>query len=141
MESRLHEVLKEAAVTELEKEGYYVHVEPSEPPSWRLSWSLYRPDVFGVLSREAESKFVLVECETDPRTRHMSGKISKIKRSLTIQKRLNERHILLLLLVIPCRTLRRVNSAEIRRLWDIWIVNYRGRIVQKIPRKECIRAL
>lgn len=140
MESRLHELLKEAALTELGREGYYLYVEPSNPHSWRLSWSLYRPDILGTLANEAEFRFVLAECETNPRIRRIKGKISKIKRNLTFQKRLNERSFLRLLLVIPAGMLYRVNNHEVRRLWEIWIVNYRGKIIRKIPRKECTQA-
>ena len=136
VESKLHEVLKEAAFTELKKEGYYLYVEPSGPPSWRLNWSLYRPDIVGTLSNEAELSFVLVECETNPRIRRIKGKTSKIKRSLTFQKRLNERCILRFLLVIPAGTLHRVNNPDVRTLWEIWIVNYKGEVIYKIPRKE-----
>ena len=74
MESRLHEVLKEAVSSELRREGYYLYVEPSDPPFWRLNWSLYRPDVFGVFSTEAESRLVLAECETNPRVKRIKGK-------------------------------------------------------------------
>lgn len=140
MESRLHELLKEAALTELEKEGYYLYVEPSDPPSWRINWSLYRPDVAGTLTNEAEFRFVLVECETNPNIRRIKRKISKIRKSLTVQNRLNEKYLFRLLLVIPAGMLNRVNYSDIRLRWEIWIVNYRGEIIHKIPSKECASA-
>lgn len=136
MESRLHELFKRAVFTELEREGYDLYVEPLEPPLSRLNWSQYRPDVFGVLYDEAESRFVLVECETDPRIKRIKGKLSKI-RSLNIQKILNEKRVVFrLLLVIPLGMLHRVNCLEIRRFWEIWIVNYRGEIIYKIQKKD-----
>ena len=140
MESRLHELLKEAALTELEKEGYYLYVEPSDPPSWRLNWSLYRPDIAGTLTNEVEFWFVLVECETKPNIRRIRRKISKIRKSLTFQNRLNETYLFRLLLVIPAGMLERVNYSEVRLRWEIWIVNYRGEIIHKIPTKECASA-
>jgi len=140
VETGLHELLKEVVFTELEREGYHLYVEPAEPPSWRLHWSQYRPDIFGVFSNEVESLFVLVECETNPGIRRIRGKISKIRCSLNIQKRLNERHVLRLLLVIPSGMLRRVNCPELRKFWDIWIINPRGEIIHKIPRKEYTNA-
>ena len=137
LESRLHELFKKAVFTELEREGYDLYVEPPEPPLSRLSWSQYRPDVFGILSNEAESKFAIVECETDPRIKRIIEKLSKIKRSLTIQKILSERSVLLrLLLVIPSGMLHRVNCSDIRRFWEIWIANYRGEIIHKIQKKD-----
>jgi hypothetical protein len=139
MESRLHELLKDAALAELEREGYYLYVEPSDPPSWRLNWSLYRPDIAGTLADEVEFWFVLVECETKPSIRRIRRKISKIRNSLTFQNRLNETYLFRLLLVIPAGMLERVNCSDIRLRWEIWIVNYRGEIIHKIPRKECAR--
>jgi hypothetical protein len=139
MESRQHELLKEAALTELEKEGYYLYVEPSDPPSWRLDWSLYRPDIAGTFTNEAEFWFVLVECETNPNIKRIRRKVSKIKGRLTFQNRLNETYLFRLLLVIPAGMLNRVNCSDVRLRWEIWIVNYRGEIIHKIPRKECAR--
>ncbi len=137
MESRLHELLKKAVFEELEKKGYNLYFEPLEPPLQRLSWSKYRPDVFGVLSDDVESRFILVECETDPTIKRMKRKLSKIRHSLTIQKKLNERNILLLLLLaIPSGFLHRVNYSDIRRFWEIWIANSRGEIIHKIRSKR-----
>ena len=137
MESRLHELLKKAVFEELEKKGYNLYLEPLESPLQRLSWSKYRPDVFGVFSDDVESRFILVECETDPTIKRMKGKLSKIRHSLTIQKKLNERNILLLLLLaIPSGFLHRVNYSDIRRFWEIWIANSRGEIIHKIRSKK-----
>lgn len=134
LESGLHELLKKAVFAELKNEGYDLYVEPLESPVSRLSWSLYRPDVFGVLSNDIESSFVLAECETDPRIKRIKEKLSRI-RSLTIQKILSERSILLvLLLAIPYGMLHRVNYPEIRRFWDIWTLNRRGEIIHKIKK-------
>ena len=133
MESRLHGILKKAVFGELEKEGYRLYLEPLEPPLERLNWSQYRPDIFGVLSDEVESKFVLVECETNPRSQRIKSKLSKIRNSLTIQKRIIESRIILrLLLAIPSGMLHRVNYYGIRKFWEIWILNRRGEIIHKI---------
>lgn len=135
LESELHELFKKVVLTELEREGYRLYIEPLEPPLWRLRWSFYRPDLFGILSKEFESSFVLVECETDPRIKRIKGKLSKIRGSLTIQKKLSERSVLLrLLLIIPSGMLHRVNYSEIRRFWEIWTVNQRGEIIHKIQK-------
>ena len=136
MESVLHERFKSVIYNELEKEGYDIYIEPYESPFDRLRWSYYRPDILGVICKDTEFRLVLVECETNPKIKRIKGKMSKIRRWLTFQKRLNEKHVLRLLLIIPPMMLRKVNYFEIRRLWEIWIVNKRGKIIYKIPQLE-----
>jgi len=135
VETRLHNLLKTVAFSELEKAGYDLFVEPSESPVARLSWSFYRPDILGILSSETEFKLILVECETDPRMGRVRGKGVRIRRYLTFQRRLNETCDTRLLLVVPSGKLRAINALDVRRLWEIWIVNYDGKVVCKIPRK------
>jgi len=135
VETGLHNLLKTVAFSELEKEGYDLFVEPSESPVVRLSWSFYRPDILGILSSETEFRMILVECETDPRRSRVRGKGLRIRRYLTFQRRLNEACDARLLLVVPSGKLRSIDDSDVRRLWEIWIVNYDGRVVCKIPRK------
>jgi len=141
VESDLHGLFKEVIYNELEKEGYIIYVEPSESPLERLRWSYYRPDILGVICKETEFRLVLAECETNPKIRRIKGKASKIRRWLNFQKKLNEKHLLRFLLVIPPGMLHKVNCFEIRRLWEIWIVNHRGKIIHKIPNHEASRLL
>jgi hypothetical protein len=136
VESSFHQLLKEVASDELEKEGYDLYVEPSEPPEERLAWRFYRPDILGLMHSQTMLSLVFVECETNPRMRRISGKISKIRRSFVAQKRLNEDHLLRLLLVIPPGVLHRVVNSKIRRTCEIWIVNKSGNIIHKIPKSE-----
>ena len=133
MESSLHVFFKGVIRDELTRKGYHLYVEPSESPLKRVQWDNYRPDVFGVISNERELRLIFVECELNPTIQHVQAKSCKIKRWLTIQKRLNETHLVRLLLVIPPMRLHRINNPEIRRFWEMWIVDYRGRITQKIP--------
>lgn len=86
MEGKLHGLLKKTAVRELGIEGYRVYVEPPESPIERLNWSLYRPDVLGVISSESESIFAFVECETSPSASRLRNKTSKINRGLTFSE-------------------------------------------------------
>ncbi len=134
MESDLHEFLKEVVFSELERYGYDLYIEPSESPSGRLNWSFFRPDILGLICTKAEFRLVLVECETNPSIRRINSKMFKIRRWLTLQKRLGEKHNFRLLLVIPLGMLCKVNKLDIRRVWEIWIVNFRGEIIDKIPR-------
>jgi hypothetical protein len=77
----------------------------------------------------------LAECETTPTRKRIMAKASKIKQTLTLQKQLNERHVICPLLIIPPMKLGRINCSAIRRFWEIWIVNRRGIIAHKIPSK------
>ena len=136
MEGSLHKLLKEAALRELGKHGYTLYVEPLEPPFKRLFWDCYRPDVLGVISREDDLIIVLVECETSPNMRRIMGKTLRIKATLRLQKRLNERHTVHPLLIVPPNNLRKINYSCIRRFWEIWITHHQGEIMHKIPRKK-----
>jgi len=136
VEGSFHRFLKQAAFDELQEEGYDLYVEPAEPPLERIAWSLYRPDLLGLASGKTILSLVLVECETNPDTTRMMGKTSKIRRSFTVQRRLGERHLLRLLLVIPPGTLHRVSNRRVRRLWEIWIVDGTGGVTYKIPQLE-----
>ena len=130
----MHWLLKDAVSDELERGGYELYFEPWESPMKRLSWSFYRPDVFGVSVKEEELKMVFAECETEPNISKVYNKTSKIRRWLSFQKKLCEKHDLCFLLVIPSGKLRRVNTSSVRRLWTIWIMNDHGAIFHKIPR-------
>ena len=136
VEGSSHQLLKDVALDELGREGYDLYVEPSESPLERLVWRFYRPDILGLIRGRTLLSLVLVECETNPGLRRMMAKMAKIRRSLGLQKRLNENHLLRLLLVIPPGALHRVASSSIRRLWEIWIVNETGNILHKIPQLE-----
>jgi hypothetical protein len=135
MEEKLHKLFKRVVTKELLKEDYAVYIEPAESPMERLWWGPYRPDVLGVISTNSLFKVALVECETTPARKRIMAKASKIKQTLTLQKRLNERHVICPLLIIPPMNLGRVNCSPIRSFWEIWIVNRRGMIVHKIPSK------
>jgi len=133
MESDLHGLLQETVLEELGREGYEIYVEPPNPPLGRLTWSSYRPDILGVIREEIGLSVVLAECETNPDVRRVKTKTSKIGRTFKMQKRLNEKHLIRLLLVIPAGALHKVNHRPIRSFWEIWIVNKKGEIIHKIP--------
>jgi hypothetical protein len=135
LEGKMHELLKLAAVRELKADGYRVYVEPPESPDERLAWSLYRPDILGIVTARDESKYAVVECETAPNARRIRGKTSKIH-SLTLQKRLNEKHVFRFILIILPGLLNRALYPNMRRLWEIWIVNPTSEFCHKIPRNS-----
>ncbi|MCW4037584.1 MAG: hypothetical protein NWF13_02480 [Candidatus Bathyarchaeota archaeon] len=135
MEEKLHKLFKRVVSKELLKEDYAVYIEPAESPMERLWWGPYRPDVLGIISKKSLFKVALAECETTPTRNRIMAKAAKIKQTLTLQKRLNERHVICPLLIIPPMKLGRINCSPIRSFWEIWIVNRRGMIVHKIPSK------
>jgi len=135
MEGRLHKLFKVVVKKKLLEENYTVYVEPSKSPLERLWWRSYRPDVLGIISDKSTFKLVLAECETAPNSKRILAKTSKIRQTLTLQKQLNERHIIRPLLIIPPMKFDRINCTAIRRFWEIWIINQRGKITHKIPNK------
>ena len=135
MESQLHLIFKRCVMKELLAEGYSLFAEPLASPVKRLSWSAYRPDIFGLLMTPNAFKLVFVECETAPTQTKISKKTEQVKTACRFQKRLNEFYHLRSLLVIPPLTFNKINSTIIRRFWEIWIINRQGTIVHKIPTK------
>jgi hypothetical protein len=118
---------------ELLAEGYNLYAEPLASPVKRLSWSAYRPDIFGLQTTSNAFKLVFVECETAPTQTKISKKTEQVKTACRFQKRLNECHHLQSLLIIPPLTFSKINSTIIRRFWEIWIINHQGIIIHKIP--------
>jgi hypothetical protein len=137
VETRLHNLLKGVVLNELEREGYDLYIEPPKPPTPRLKWNSYRPDILGILSSKTEFRLILVECEVNPRKRSVKLKELKIRSFLTLQKKLNEVCNTRLLLVIPSGKLRAINASAIRKLWNIWIISIDGRVAHKIPKITC----
>lgn len=131
MESSFHRLMKGTVSRELVAEGYHLHLEPLNPPLERLTWSCYRPDVLGLKDGESKLRVALAECETNPGISRMEGKNAKVRR-IVLQPFLDESHELRLILAIPCGMFSRVNHAQIRRLWEIWMINQRGRIIYKV---------
>ena len=116
-------------------EGYDLYTEPFASPVKRVSWSAYRPDIFGLQLTSNLFKLVFVECETAPTQTKINKKTKQVKIAFRFQKRLNELHQLRSLLVIPPLTFNKVNSTIIRRFWEIWVINRHGTIIHKIPPK------
>jgi hypothetical protein len=134
MEGRLHQLFKRSVTQELRKEGYIIHTEPWIPPIEQLVWHSYRPDIVDVLANNGILKVTLVECETTPNRTRVLAKTTRIRRTMSLQKRFHEHHEIRLLLTIPPTQLHKINYAKIRRFWEIWIVNRWGTITQRIPR-------
>lgn len=99
------------------------------PPLESLSWEHYQPDIVGFKQERESLELAIIECKTSPSMYRISDKTHRIKEWFSIQERLNKRSYLKLLLVIPPRKLNRVNLSSIRKIWKIWIMNRKGRLL------------
>jgi len=77
-----------------------------------------------------------VECETHPNRKRVLAKKKQIKKNLALQKQLLENVSVLPLLVIPPDNLEKMIFSSIRKFWEIWIINHKGQIKQKISRNN-----
>jgi hypothetical protein len=55
-----------------------------------------------------------------------------IQNNLSIQKQLHQKTKFLPLLVIPPFNLSKILCSEVRKFWEIWIINHQGNINHKI---------
>jgi len=127
LESALHRMMKECASRELTSEGYSVFEEPPYAPSSFISWSSYRPDLFGLRAGGGVQDYVLVECETRPSERKLAAKNFK---SVEVQARLSSDVSLRRVLVIPRGNLACLDTS-VRTSWEMWI--YEGGSFQMFP--------
>ena len=74
MESDLHRAMKRIVRGELELDSYTVVEEPIFPPTRRISWEAYRPDLLGFRSDSQREEIAVVECETHPSMPRFSSK-------------------------------------------------------------------
>jgi hypothetical protein len=131
-ESKIHLLMKNVVSRRLESEGYSLYIEPLDPPLKTLFWDHYRPDIVGIKQNQEELDLAIVECETHPSEYRILDKTRRIKEFFKVQERLGQRTRLRMLLVIPPRTLNRINHRSIRKQWKIWIINSKGRVIHAI---------
>ena len=134
IESHLHKLLKNAVAKELLQTNYKLYFESPTSPVKRLWWTAYRPDILAIIQDESSFHVILVECETNPTKSRILRKTNQIKKVLALQKRLNEKHLILPLLAIPQLNLHKINCKEIRDFWEIWIINQLSEITHKLYR-------
>ena len=91
-------------------------------------------NILGILEDENKLHIVLVECETNPIKTRIFKKTNQIKKALSLQKRLNEKHLILPLLAIPPLNLHKINCRKIREFWEIWIINQSNKVAHKLYR-------
>lgn len=127
-ESDVHRSMKSIVREELKRERYEVIEEPLFPPSWRISWKSYRPDLLGYRSEGGAEELVLVECETRPRMKRIRAKNFT---SVWFQPYLERNGSVRKILAVPQGKLKGVDL-RIRDQWEVWVVGGRT-TMQKIP--------
>jgi hypothetical protein len=81
---------------------------------------------------ENQLHVTLVECETKPNKKRLSKKMFIIQNNLSLQKQLHQKTKFRPLLIIPPFNLSRIFCSEVRKFWEIWIINHQGNIKHKI---------
>ena len=117
-ESNLHRSMKRVVRAELESEGYLMVEEPLYPPSRRISWSAYRPDLLGIRRDRSTEEIVIVECETHPSMSRFRGKNYS---SLCFQASILYDGRIRRVLAIPKGRLDAVDL-RLRDEWEVWIL-------------------
>ena len=118
MESDLHRSMKKIVRGELELDRYTVIEEPIFPPTRRISWEAYRPDLLGFRSDSLTEEIAVVECETHP---SMPRFTSKNHSSLWFQPSVLRDGSIRRILAVPSGKLHAVNLG-LRQNWEIWVL-------------------
>ena len=114
----MHRTMKAIVKNELERERFVVVEEPLYPPTRRVSWSSYRPDLVGYRFEGGREELVLVECETHPNMKRLGAKNTS---SVWFQPHLHGRGSVRRILAVPQGKLRSVDL-RIRDRWEVWVV-------------------
>jgi hypothetical protein len=130
----LHKLHKLTVAQELQKQSYGIYYEPWESPLDLLWWQAYKPDILAIKQTNSDRRIVLVECETKPNRKRVLNKTRQIKENLELQNQLFKNTMILPLLIIPPNNLQKIVFSQIRKFWEIWIINQEGEIKHKIPR-------
>ncbi len=117
-ESPLHRRMKRIVTKELEGERYALMEEPLFPPSRRVSWKAYRPDLLGYRREDGEEQLVVTECETHPNMKRFAAKNIA---SLSFQPFLFQRGSIRRILAVPQGKLKSVDLG-IRTKWEVWVL-------------------
>ncbi len=110
--------MKRVVREQLESEGYLLVEEPLFPPTRRISWSAYRPDLLGIRRDRSTEEIVIVECETHPSMSRFRGKNYS---SLWFQASILHEGRIRRVLAIPRGRLDAVDL-RLRDEWEVWIL-------------------
>ena len=125
-ESDLHRRMKAIVRRELELEDYSIREEPLFPPTRRMSWTAYRPDLLGRRTDMDSEEFVVAECETHPNMRRFR---SKNFSSMRFQPSLFQAGSIRRVLAIPAGTLQAVDL-RLRSQWEVWVLGTRAPVLK-----------
>ena len=122
--------MKDVVSRALRNDDFTIWMEPDGPPFDSVTWGAYRPDVFGIKHCDGVDAYAFAECETKPRINRI---LAKKTASIIVQSRLLKHTQRRLILAIPSGTLN-VLDIQVRRWWEIWIVNKHSGIVSIIEK-------
>jgi hypothetical protein len=120
--------MKQMVRCELELDHYRVIEEPLFPPTSRISWAAYRPDLLAFRSDLRMEEIAVVECETHP---SMTRFTSKNYSSLWFEPSILHDGSIRRILAVPRGKLNRVDL-RLRQKWEIWVLGS-TRPLEKIP--------
>lgn len=100
--------------------------EPLFPPSPRVSWTAYRPDILGYRGEGGKEEFVIAECETHP---NMKRFLAKNFSSMWFQPYLFRTGSIRRILAIPQGSLAAVDLG-LRRQWEVWVLGREKPIIR-----------
>ncbi len=103
---------------ELESEDYRVLAEPLFPPSDKISWSRYRPDLLAYRAAQGHEEVAIVECETHPNMKRFGRKNHS---SLWFQPFLFHGGTIRRILAVPQGKLGSVDL-KLRSRWEVWVI-------------------
>lgn len=132
-ESQRHRTMKQLVRRELEEESYSVIEEPLWPPSRRLHWSRYRPDLLGYRRTDGSEELAVVECETHPGMKRFRA---KNYRSVWFQSSLLADGRVRRILAVPKGRLKSVDM-RLRDQWEIWVLG--DGVLEKIGTSTALR--
>lgn len=118
VETELHRTMKRMVRSELELDNYLVVEEPLFPPTRRISWSSYRPDLLGVRAGPRTEEIAIVECETHPSMRRLECKNYS---SLWFEPSVLREGSIRRILAVPRGTLH-ILDMRLREKWEIWVL-------------------
>ena len=119
--------MKEIVRRELRSEGYVTLEEPPFPPSRRIRWSAYRPDLLGFRRVDATEEIALVECETHPNMRRFRAKNYS---SVWFQPTVLSLGAVRKILAVPRGKLRAVDR-RVMGEWEVWVLGP-GRVDERL---------
>lgn len=118
--------MKRIVREQLEADDYRVVEEPLVPPTGRLYWERYRPDLLGYRCGENQEQVVIAECETHPNTRKL---LSKNYMSFWFEPSVLREGSVRRILAVPRGGLSPLDM-RLRHQWEIWVLGTTAPVIK-----------